>query len=51
MSYSKDVGILLRAVGDLGERWNSRITRKFEDVTGVLDDYFLNEYRNGKLYF
>jgi hypothetical protein len=41
VSYSKNIGVFSRAVGDLGEGWDSRITRKLEDVTGVLDDYLL----------
>jgi hypothetical protein len=38
VSYSKNIGVFGGAVGDLGEGWYSGVTRKFEDVAGVLDD-------------
>lgn len=37
---TKDVGVILRAVGDLGERRDSGLAGELEDVGRVLDDFF-----------
>jgi hypothetical protein len=42
MSNAENISVGCWTVGDLGERWHTRIARELEDMGGVFDDIDVN---------